>query len=80
LFQRFLILAPEAPFIRAKEIREAPDTIISVHCIFYFIHLTHYEKKRNYTFTPDAGEFIDTEFDLTKERVKTVNAFDSFVG
>ena len=80
LFQIFLMNAPEPPVIKAEEMRSAPATILSLHCIFYFIHMVHFEKKRNYTFSTEASQLIDFEFNLAKERVMIVNEFDSFLG
>ena len=70
LFQRFLMLAPSPPFITAKQMREAPTTEISIHCIFYFIHVLHYQQKRNYIFSNEAAIIIDTELDINKHRVR----------
>ncbi len=68
------------PYITAEEMRATEDTVISIHCIFYFIYMLHFEKKRNYTFSVDAQSLVDREFNLSRERVRIVNDFDSFVG
>ncbi len=44
LFQRIVCIAPEPPYIDAASLRNAPDSIQSLHCIFFFIHEVHFEK------------------------------------
>jgi hypothetical protein len=80
LFQRFLMSAPKPARIFTKDIRSAPKTIISLHCIFYFIHIVHHDNKRNYTFTPEAQDVIDKYFDDNKNKVEILNEFDFFAG
>ncbi len=72
--------APLPPNIRAEDMRRSPRTKLGLHCIFYFIHKVHFEKKRNYTFTEDALALIDAEFNKNRERVLIVNEFDNYMG
>jgi hypothetical protein len=80
LFQRFLMIAPMPPYITAKQMRETPKTKISLHCIFYLVHIIHYNKRINYTFSEESLAIIDIEFDLARSRVQICNEFDSFFG
>ncbi len=67
LFQRIVCMAPEPPFVDAQILRNTPATIQSIHCIFVFIYLVHYEKRRNYTFSEQAKVSFDSYFtQLTK--------------
>lgn len=80
LFQRFLMCAPYAPLVLAKEIRQSGKLILAMHCLFYLLHLVHYNKRRNYTFTEDDIEFIDTIFDIDHQRTYTASQNDCFLG
>lgn len=80
LFQRFLICAPDGPLVPSKQIRRSGDSILSIHCLFYLLRLIHYQSRRNYTFTDDAIEFIDTVFDSDRQRTHTASQTDSFLG
>ena len=80
LFQRFLFVAPMPPYITAEQMRATPPSKMAMHSLFYFIYVTHFEKKRNYTFSIEAQKIIDYQFNLCRERVRMVNEFDSFIG
>jgi hypothetical protein len=80
LFQRFLMSSPRPAKIFTKDIRSAPKPIISLHCIFYFIHVVHFQSKRNYTFSEQALVLIDAYFDDNKIKVEVLNEFDFFFG
>jgi hypothetical protein len=80
LFQRFFTAAPEPPNLLTKDIRNAPESMVKLHCLLYFIHLNHFDKKRNYTFSKEAAEIFDKYFDTCKLRVNILNQFDPFLG
>ncbi len=80
LFKRFLTNSPKPPTVTAAEMRAITKSQLALHCIFYFLHVIHYEKKINYTFSEEALTVIDYEFDLSRQRVAIVNEFDSYIG
>lgn len=80
LFQRFIMCAPHAPLVKAKEIRKSGRSILSIHCLFYMVHLIHFNKRRDYSFTDDALEFVDNLFDLDRHRTFMASQTDCFFG
>ena len=80
LFARFLFSAPMPPYYTAAEIRNAPRTIVSVHCLLAFIRLVHWDRNRNYTFTDNAIQILDEKFNSYSSKVKKCNEFDSYIG
>ena len=79
LFQRILMCAPSPPKVKAEEIRTAPGTIISLHCLFYIIHKIHLTKRVN-SFSVEGNALIDHEFDEYRNFVELANRHDPYLG
>jgi len=80
LFQRIICLAPMPPFIDAQILRNTPQTIQSIHCIFFFVHIVHYEKRRNYTFSEQTLPLFDAYFNKLSIWTQRANSCDAFLG
>ena len=65
LLQRILMCAPNPPRVRAKEMREKKSgDQVTLIAIFYFLRVLHQDQYHVYTFTAEAYEIIDYQFDL----------------
>ncbi len=77
LFQRCLLMAPLPPYTTAEEMAEISGPIVSLHCLFYYMYVVHFEQERNYTF--ESVEMLRVIFNSCRKRTQTLNQFDSFL-
>jgi hypothetical protein len=77
LLQRFLMMAPLPPYMTAEEMSEISTPIISLHCIFYYMYVVHFDQERNYTFT--SKDTLKQVFNVCRIRTQALNNFDSFL-
>ncbi len=79
LASRFLFAAPPAPIVSAEHIRNSPKPLIALNCLFYYIQQVHINIERTYTFTKSAQMLIDTNFDVSRQRVGTISCLDPYI-
>ncbi len=81
LLQRFLLCSPIAPMILARAMRLITGrSILSLHCLFYLIYMIHFGKRRNYTFSADSLDLLDSTFDQLRVWALAANQIDPFYG